>query len=348
MENFFSLKTTLVGSFPTNDPNEALELVVKYSDIPAWPQLSKRKIESMIIQFNEGLPGFDFEKEVINTSSPEFETKMVEFYEDYLKLTEEKDTSILNKYAISEEMAKGFHAFLSNLKGKELEAVKGQITGPFTLGIALKIETGENPIFREDLRDLIVKFIGVKAVSQGTQLKSCGKKVIIFLDEPGLSGFGSSAFITISKDDVLTMLNEIFELLENFDIIPGIHVCANTSWDVVLDSKVKILNFDSFSYFDKFLIYSQNIKSFLEKEGRYIAWGIVPTDSEGIEKTSLEEVTQKFFSQLEELVKVTGLDKDFVLEKSIFTPACGLGSLKKDQAIKALELLKGFKEKLEH
>lgn len=348
MGNFFSLKTTLVGSFPTQDPEEAMDFVLKYADIPAWPQLSKRKIESMIIQFNEGLPGFNFEKEIIDTSSSEFETKMVEFYEDYLKLVEEKDTSILEKYAISEEVAKGFHVFLKKLSGKNLEAVKGQITGPFTLGIALKIETGENPIFREDLRDLIVKFIGVKAVSQGQKLKSCGKKVIIFLDEPGLSGFGSSAFITISKDDVLTMLNEIFELLENFGIIPGVHVCANTSWDIVLDSEVKILNFDSFSYFDKFLIYSQNIKSFLEKEERYIAWGIVPTDSESIEATNLEEVTNKFFSQLEEMAKATGLDKSYILERSIFTPACGLGSLKKEQAIKALELLKRFKEKLEH
>jgi len=343
-----SLKTTHIGSLPLTDPEEAVKLSIDYLDIPAWPQLSKFKEEGMLVQFNEGFPGFDPEKEIINTASEKFESEMIQFYETYLQITEEKDLSALKNFSLSEKVARGFVAFLNALKDKKVPVVKGQITGPFTLAIALKTETGENPIFRDDLKDLIVKFLAIKALAQGLKLKEIAEKVIIFLDEPGLSGFGSSAFITVSKEDVINMLNEIFLLLKEYDIIPGIHVCANTSWDIVLDSEVDILNFDSFSYFDKFIIYSENLKKFFEKENKYIAWGVVPTDSENLENVDLEKVMEKFKTQLENLCTAINLPKEKILEKSLFTPACGLGSLKKEQAIKALNLLKEFKEKLKN
>ena len=346
MEKDLSLKTTHIGSFPFEEPEEPITLTFEHVDIPAWPQLSKRKQESMIIQFNEKLPGFDAEKGIIDTSSPKFEEEMLKFYEDYLQIVEEKNLEPLNTYAISSEYAKGFHRFLEIAKEKDLDVVKGQVTGPFTLAIAFKIETGENPIFREDLRDLIVKFVTIKALYQAEALKKVGKRVIIFLDEPGLSGFGSSAFITISKDDVLVMLNEIFQILKDFGVIPGIHVCANTSWDIVLDSEVEILNFDSFSYFDKFAIYADNIKKFISKENTYIAWGVVPTDSENLEATNLEKVLEKFNEQFTQLANALKSEKEELLKSSMFTPACGLGSLKKEQAKKALEILKAFKEKI--
>ncbi|PMP95281.1 MAG: hypothetical protein C0169_05530, partial [Thermodesulfobacterium geofontis] len=278
-----SLKTTHIGSFPFENPEKAIDLILESVDIPAWPQLSKLRNESMIIQFNEGLPGFEREKEIINTSSLTFEEELMKFYELYFEIIKEKKLELLEKFSLSENYAKGFKPFLERLKSLNFPAVKGQITGPFTLAIALKTENKENVIFKDDLRDLIIKFLTLKALSQALELKKVSPTVILFLDEPGLSGFGSSSFITVSKDTVLSALNEIVEILQEFGIITGIHVCANTSWDIILESKVNIISFDSFNFYDKLIIYRNFLREFLENENKYLAWGVIPTNSETLE-----------------------------------------------------------------
>jgi methionine synthase II (cobalamin-independent) len=338
-----SLKTTHIGSFPFEDPEKTIDLILDFIDIPAWPQLSKLKNESMLIQFNEGLPGFEREKEIINTTSSNFEEELIRFYEFYFEIIERKNLDLLKNFSLSEDYAKGFKTFLKRIQNLNFPAVKGQITGPFTLATSLKTENKEILIFREDLKDLITKFLTLKALSQGLELKKFSPMVIIFLDEPGLSGFGSSSFITISKDLVLSILNEMIEILASFEIITGIHICANTSWDIILESKVNIISFDSFNFYDKLIIYKNFLKNFLKDENRYLAWGVIPTNSEILENISLEDIIHKFKFQLSDFCSTLNISQDEVLRKCLFTPSCGLGSLSESLSIKALELLKNFK-----
>uniref|UniRef100_A0A7V4N481 Methionine synthase n=1 Tax=Thermodesulfobacterium geofontis TaxID=1295609 RepID=A0A7V4N481_9BACT len=341
--SFLSLKTTHIGSFPFEDPEKAIDLILDFVDIPAWPQLFKLKNENMTLQFNEGLPGFEREKEIINTSSSNFEEELIKFYELYFEIIERKNLDLLKNFSLSENYAKGFKAFLKRIQNLNFPAVKGQITGPFTLATSLKTENKEILIFREDLKDLITKFLTLKALSQGLELKKVSPIVIIFLDEPALSGFGSSSFITVSKDLVLSILNEMIEILVNFGIITGIHICANTSWDIILESKVNIISFDSFNFYDKLIIYKNSLKNFLKDENKYLAWGVIPTNSEILENISLEEIIHKFKSQLSDLCSTLNISEDKVLRKSFFTPSCGLGSLSESLSIKALKFLKNFK-----
>jgi methionine synthase II (cobalamin-independent) len=338
-----SLKTTHIGSLPFEDPEKAVDLILDFVDIPAWPQLSKLQNESMLIQFNEGLPGFERERKTINTTSSNFEEELIKFYELYFEIIERKNLDLLKNFSLSEDYAKGFKTFLKRIQNLNLSIVKGQITGPFTLATSLKTENKEISIFRDDLKDLITKFLTLKALSQGLELKKFSPIVIIFLDEPGLSGFGSSSFITLSKDSILSILNEIIEILASFGIITGIHICANTSWDIILESKVNIISFDSFNFYDKLIIYKNFLKNFLRGENKYLAWGVIPTNSEILENVSLEEVIHKFKSQLSDLCSTLNISEDEVLRKSLFTPSCGLGSLSESLSIKALELLKNFK-----
>jgi len=338
-----SLKTTHIGSLPFEDPEKAVDLILEYLDIPAWPQLAKFKNENMLIQFNEDLPGFDKEKKIIDTASSKFEEELLKFYELYFKIIEEKNLDFLSNFSLSEDYAKGFKIFLNKVRTFNFSIVKGQITGPFTLATNLKTQTGEIAIFIEDLKDLIVKFLTIKALAQALELKNVSSKVIIFLDEPGLAGFGSSSFITISVNTVISMLNEIIEILNKFEILTGIHVCANTSWDIVLDSKANILSFDSFNFYDKLIIYKENLKKFVKNENKYLAWGVVPTNSEILKNISLEKIIHKFEFQLTNLSSLLDISKEVVLKKSLFTPACGLGSLSDTLSIKALKLLKSFK-----
>ncbi len=341
--NSLSLKTTQIGSLPVFEVEEALEMSFCL-DIPTWPQLPKFEKEGMITQFIEGFPGWDETTQQVKTFS-KIEREILNFYETYIKIIENNQFELLKNFSLSSKASKTFGPFIKKAKELKPQIVKGQITGPFTLGIALKNEKNENLIFDERSRDLLVKFITLKALAQAEELKKTGAEVILFLDEPGLSGFGSSALITLSKELVLSMINEVTETLQKYNFIVGIHVCANTSWDLILESSIQILSFDSFNFFKKLVIYETSLKNFLKKG--ILAWGVVPTEKEILSQTSLEEILKKFEIQLRKLAQKLNMQEKEVLGRSLFTPSCGLGSLSPALAKKALTLLKNFKKSIE-
>ncbi|MFN3407210.1 MAG: hypothetical protein ACK40E_05720, partial [Caldimicrobium sp.] len=229
-----SLKTTHIGSLPYEDTDKALEVAFAF-DIPAWPQLSKFKEEGMLWQFVKTFPGFDLTKERVFTKSSLFEEEMLKFYELYVEVIENKNYSLLENF-LPHDFSKTFFPFLERAKNLSLPFLKGQITGPFTLGISLKTEDEVPIIFREDLRDLLVKFLALSALAQVYHLKKGSEGVILFIDEPGLSGFGSSTYISLSKDLVAEMLKEVVSVVSQASALIGVHICANTSWDVLLES----------------------------------------------------------------------------------------------------------------
>lgn len=336
-----SLKTTHIGSLPFTEINKSLDIAFSF-DIPAWPQLSKFKEEGMLWQFIKNFPGFNLNEEKVFTETPSFEEEMLKFYELYIEIIEAGRTHLLESF-LEPDFSKTFFPFLERAKEFNALILKGQITGPFTLGIALKNEKGEALIFRDELRDLLVKFLTLKALAQAFYLKKVAERVILFLDEPGLSGFGSSAYIALSKNLVLEMLKEIISILKSHNILTGIHVCANTSWDLILETETDIVSLDSFSFFDKFSIYAEKIEEFLNKGG-YIAWGIIPTDKILLEKIKEKELIKIFQNQLELLAQKIHLENNFLLSKSLLTPACGLGSLEENLVDKVLFLIKYLKE----
>ena len=84
----------------------------------------------------------------------------------------------------------------------------------------------------------------------------------------------------------------------------------------------------------------------MNEENKYLAWGVIPTNSEILENITSEEIINKFENQLNDFCSVLNISKEQVLKKSLFTPACGLGSLSEDLSIKALKFLKDFKNSL--
>lgn len=335
------LPTTHIGSLPFTEVEKALEISLSF-DIPAWPQLPKFKDEGMIWQFVRSFPGFHFEKERILLDSGTFEEELVNFYETYVEIKENNRLDLLKRFW-EDSSSRAFIPFIERLRTKKPPLTKGQITGPFTLGTTLKTKEGECIIFREDLRDLLIKFVTLKALAQSMFLKEVSSKVIVFLDEPGLAGFGSSSYITLGKELVQNMLNEIFEALHSFDIMTGVHICANTSWDLVLETQVKIVNFDNFSYFDRFIIYADSLSKFLQRDDTFIAWGTVPTDIALLEATNREEILERFTKQLTTTAQKLNMDLQNILKRSLITPACGMGSLPEKAVGKVINLLNSIK-----
>ena len=128
---------------------------------------------------------------------------------DTLLLARDRSTIEASRFRMGEETSATFRCFLETIKGVNLplRALKGQIAGPFTLLTGLKDQDGRALIYDERFLDIIPKLLGLKARWQIELMRTFGVPVMIFLDEPGLAGFGSSAFITVSAELVLRLLS---------------------------------------------------------------------------------------------------------------------------------------------
>lgn len=337
----------LIGSLPLDDHEEAARLVFRHTpEIPLWVQLPIHPEEGMIAQFMPGLPGLSTVggKQCIDAAAEDFSTSLAGFYEDYLAVEGGADLDG-TRFAFAPDTAPGFYAFLSHVAAlKEPPfALKGQVTGPVTFTTAVRDQNGRALFYDEQLREAAVKLLALNARWQVRRLARFGRPVILFIDEPALAGFGSSEFISISKADVTHVINEVAEAVHAEGGLAGIHVCANTEWDLIIDTAVDILNFDAYSYFDRFILYEKAVRRFIE-EGRVIAWGIVPT-SDAVAAETEASLIARWEAQAEQ-VEALGFDRERILSQSLITPSCGTGSLSREHAIRVLELTRAVSKRL--
>ena len=331
-----------IGSLPLQDHDQAIRLMIEYTpEIPIWIQLPHNRNEGMVEQFAPGMPGLDVsdEKLIIDSSTERFDEELLSFYEEYMAVTEGQMDIESSRFSLSDTVAPGFHAFMGENNGliKSPVAVKGQVTGPFTFSTGLVDERGRAIFYNDQLRDVAIKLIAMKARWQVRQLKKFGVPVIIFLDEPALAGFGSSAFISVSREEVDAALEEVMVAVHEEGGLTGVHVCANSEWSIILESSADIVSFDAYSYFDKFAIYANQVRDFMNKGG-LLAWGIVPTgDPEVIEKESTDSLYNLWEECAAKIVDM-GIDREKMVAQSLITPSCGTGSLSLPQAEKVIRM----------
>lgn len=347
---------TLIGSMPHTSPDTAIRLVLDaVPQVPVWPQLSSIHAEQMMVQYLEGLPGAQQvgERQVFSTAAPDFEAESYAFYETYLGVLEGTVEISASRFQMGPETGRTFRTFLETLGAHRqgLEAVKGQVVGPFTLLSGLKDERDRLLLYDDRWQDLVVKLIAMKAAWQIHHLRPFDRPVILFLDEPALAGYGSSAFISVSGDLIRAMLREVTDMIHQCGGLAGIHVCANTDWGLVFESGMDVVNFDAYSFFDKFVLYRKGLKSFLGRGG-VVAWGMVPTgDPELIAQETAEDLAERWLRDARTLVT-----DDFplarLLSQSLFTPSCGCGSLPEPAAERVLRLTRDLgrilRGRLEH
>ena len=338
----------LIGSIPLDDHPAASRLIMDYTPaIPLWVQLPVFAQEGMIPQFMPGMPGVVEQggKTFIDTAADNFDAELLAFFEDYMAVSEAPDQLADSRFTLTESTGRGVATLLdtlSHLKDTPT-AVKGQVTGPITFCMGAKDQDDRAIFYNETLRDAAVKHLALNARWQIRTLSGPGCPVIIFIDEPALAGFGSSEMISVSKDEILACLKEVVDAIHTEGGLAGIHVCANTDWSLVLESGADIVNFDAYAYFDRFILYGAQIKSFLE-DGGIIAWGIVPTlKPEEIEREtidSLHAIWKDQFAQVEAL----GVSPTTLFHQSLITPSCGLGSLSPELATRVLTLTRDLSQ----
>ena len=341
---------TLIGSLPLTDHGKASDLIMEYTpEIPFWAQLPVHKKEGMMVQFTPGLPGFssDNGKGFVNTDSESYDNDLLEFFEDYMAVIEGKIELDTSRFALKKDSARGFFVFLDHLQTLVVPpiAVKGQITGPFTLGTGI-VDQNKRPIFYDpQLRDTAVKLLAMKARWQVRRLSLLQRPVMIFFDEPALAGVGSSECTSISNEEIRQCLGEVFEAVHLEGGLAGVHICANTDWSLVLESSADIVSFDAYADFDRFILYPDQIKKFFES-GKILAWGIVPTlNAEQIERESVTSLLGQWEEKVKQ-IEALGIDAQKLINQSLITPSCGMGSLSVDLAKKVLRMTRDLSQEI--
>jgi len=337
---------TMIGSLPLTDHGEAIDLILKYTpEIPFWAQLTCHQEEGMMVQFSRGLPGIcrDNGGIFVNTASGTFDEQLLQFFEEYMGVIDGQIELDASRFVLTEDTARGFFFLLerlAKLPGGSI-AVKGQITGPFTLGTGIADQNKRAIFYDVQLRDAVVKLLSLKARWQVRQLSRYVQPVLIFFDEPGLAGFGSSEFTSISRDDIIQCFEEICEAVHGEGGLAGVHVCANTDWSLLLESSIDIISFDAYGYFDRFILYPAQIKNFLDS-GNILAWGIVPTlNPQQIARETSDSLLEQWREKAKQL-EALGTDMRKLISQSLITPSCGVGSLDLASAGKVINLTRAL------
>ncbi len=342
------MKTTLIGSIPTLNPTEAVELIFRYVSVPCWPQLPKRSFkEHMCPQYSENFPGIqiDENEQKIWLEEEKFYLEVESFYQNYLDKN-------FDFFKISKDYSLGFYEFVETIKFEKPKEIKLQTTGPITFGLTVKTKQGQAIFYNEQFREPIEKHLVLKSLWQiKTILESLKEKtsIILFYDEPYLAAYGS-AFTSISKEEIIASLEKTISetkqlvqevFLNKIELRIGIHCCANTDWSLLTSLKeLDIISFDTYEFFESFLVYSNEIKDFVA-QNKKIAWGIIP-NSDKILNESFDSLANKLSLVFEKLInKGVNLNKNNV-ENEIITPQCGLGGVNLQVLEKILQICSYF------
>ncbi|MBI5523756.1 MAG: hypothetical protein HY910_14100 [Desulfarculus sp.] len=334
---------TGVGTLPHLDPRAAVaDVCARLPQMPYWPQLPRLSaIEDMNLQYARALSPLvaaDLEgRSLLAHPGMSREEALAAFYERLLAGPQED-------FGLLPHEAAGFFAFLEQVGAAGPGAfpwVKGHVTGPLTLAASVLGTDGKALLYDDEMAEALAKGLGVAAAAQVRQLAPLGRPVLLFFDEPFLSGYGS-AFSPVSREKVVELLGlAAQETRARVDAVLGVHCCGNTDWGMLVDAGLDVLNLDSAGFGEHLLLYPQALRD-LYARGGAVAWGAVPTV-----KFTGQETAPGLWAGLRGLLDklvASGFDPATLARQALITPACGLGGLEQDKALAILDLTRQVSE----
>ena len=328
---------TGIGSMPFDDPGHAVDLILsKLPYAPHWPQLPKLGLnEQMEIQFSEHMPCAVIDREknrLYFDTSGDYSEAFAQFYETYvLAMDPEKGSGDCAAVAVSPAFSRGIHALEERLRqqGKKMPFVKCQVTGPCSFSLTVVDEKKRAIYYNEEFRDMITKTLAMICRWQVRTFKPYAQQVICFIDEPILSAFGSSTYVSVRRDDVIHLLKDMIDAVHAEGGVAGMHCCGNTEWSIPIDAGVDIISFDAFQYGETIAMYAEAVKAYLVRGGA-LAWGIVPT-STAIREQTVQGLADRLDDMMDHLTS-RGIEKRLIADQAMLTPSCGTGSLTPEDA----------------
>lgn len=344
MTTQFRFLATGIGSMPFEDPEYAIRLVMSsLPEAPHWPQLPRLGLhEQMEVQFSGQMPCAVIDREkkrLYFDTSGDYSEAFAQFYETYLTAMDpEAGNGDCSEMAISPEFSKGFYALERTLREQSgrLPFIKCQVVGPCSFSLTTVDENKRALYYHEEFREMTAKALAMKARWQIQTLKPYAGKVICFIDEPILSAFGSSTYVSVRREDVVGLLKDMIDAVHDEGAIAGIHCCGNTEWSILIDAGVDIVSFDAFQYGETIAMYAGAVKRYLETGGA-LAWGMVPT-SAAVRNETVESLAGRLEAVMDHLAS-RGVDKGLIVDQALLTPSCGTGSLPPEDAERVYERL---------
>jgi methionine synthase II (cobalamin-independent) len=323
---------TAIGRLPHKSPEAACRVILdSLPEIPIWPQLPATDFrESMEIQYSEGLPGVVLDTDAGRMhfdTSADISAGLEKFYENYV-------AENLDYFKISPGFSRGIYEMEKRLAAERpagLRYFKNHVTGPMTVGLGRTDENKRAIYYNEMMRDVVVKGTEMKARWMLRKFKGLGVPELCFIDEPILSAFGSSTYVSVQRSDVVQYLGEVIAAVHKEGGLAGIHCCGNTEWTILVDAGTDVISFDAFDYGETIAYYPGPIRDYLERGG-VLAWGIVPTSAKIAAETP-ETLLKRLRLAVDNLAG-KGVPKELIWEKCLVTPSCGTGSLPVDLAEK--------------
>jgi hypothetical protein len=323
---------TGIGSLPYLNPAPALKLIKHdLAVFPHWPQLPRRSgAEGFVRQFlgaleAQGIVAAGGKPRFLNEAD-EWPERLTAFYSIYLGACQGDETAI-GSFAPERESASGFYDFLETAQAggfPDAAGLKGQIVGPLTVGFQLTDAGGRPAYYDPGLRELITENLAVAARWQVGRLKVLGKPVLIFIDEPAVSVYGQSTYITVTREQVAADMETVAAGVKAAGAAVGVHSCAAVDWSILLALDIDVLSFDAYGYFNSLLPYRRELAAFLERGG-VLAWGIVPTSEAALEENpdTLIKKLHLFWGEL----AARGVAEERLRRQWLITPSCGTGIL---------------------
>jgi len=315
MKEIDGLSTTVVGSLPLRDTPGNMykgfkDMIEAGIDYPCYPQL-----KSMLSSFLDPL------SEIIDP------LKKVG-HQFYL----ESDFKIPNK-TIGFEYGNFINDFFKkypDLKDK-IQGTKACLTGPFTLASEIILrDSAANDItpiiFNEPRAIMVDKFVErfAEIARNIAKLYNDMGINIISLDDPILSVIIGRKSILHDDDFIIRILNKSISEIKNFS---SIHVCGRISpklRDILLSSKVKILDHEFCTSESNFEIFK---KEHFETTDKYLAMGSVKTNIIPLQNGTINDYVEDIEYLINHIKK--GI-REYGKDNLIIKPDCGFAPLREN------------------
>lgn len=298
---------TAVGSLPHDDASAAVDLVLAtHPQMPAAPQLPNRSPrEGMVAQWLDALS----EVSVAPDGS--------------IDVREGGSGDVAA--SLADDAHGGLLAFFDRLgDGDAPGAIKFQVTGPLTLGMALVDAGVPAPLAFERAAEAASAWAAT-ILEKATRVAGSSEPVL-FVDEPALVAWRGDAEPPLPREDAVDLLSGV---LASVQAVVGVHVCGDGDRRMAIEAGPDIVGFSvSGSVIDDGVA----VARFLDAGG-WIAWGAVPTDR------PVGEQADHWWNELVGLwcdLTRGGCDPVRLRTQTLVTPACGLAGHAEAQAERIL------------
>lgn len=309
---------TSIGSLPHIEPRDAAEVVLRcHPELPAAPQLPMRTpLEGMVAQWARALP----EVVVATDGSLRLDPAVCDG-EPLAAFDPRAHGGLLAFLDVASELSEG------------PRRVKVQVSGPLTLGMALR-DAGM-PVPRAFERGAAAARAWAIAVEELVVQRLPGTQALLVFDEPALVAWRDDD-PPLERDAAIDLLSSVLAVPS---CVTGVHVCGAGDRRLAFEAGPQVL---AVEVRPDLVDDADVLARHLDADG-WVAWGAVPTDRPVGE--SAEPLWRNFLGVWCELTK-RGCDPVRLRTQALVTPACGLAGHGPTQAEWALRLTRELADRL--